>query len=67
MKKHQLFILVLTLLYAVSAAAQFKPTIGFEELMISAEKDFNQVLEARKLAEDERFTSHNISSRRYFY
>jgi len=51
MKKHQLFILVLTLLYAVSAAAQFKPTIGFEELMISAEKDFNQVLEARKLAE----------------
>ncbi len=51
MKKHQLFILALTLLYAVSAAAQFKPAIGFEELMISAEKDFNQVLEARKLAE----------------
>lgn len=51
MKKYQLFILVLTLLYAISAAAQFKPTIGFEELMISAEKDFNQVLEARRLAE----------------
>ena len=51
MKKYRLFILALTLLYAVSAAAQFKPTIGFEELMISAEKDFNQVLEARKLAE----------------
>jgi Secretion system C-terminal sorting domain len=51
MKKYQLYILVLTLLYAVSAAAQFKPTIGFEELMISTEKNFNQVLEARKLAE----------------
>jgi hypothetical protein len=31
--------------------AQFKPAISFEELMISAEKDFSIVQDARKLAE----------------
>lgn len=51
MKKHQLFTLAITLLFAVSVAAQYKPAIGFEELMVSAEKDFQNVLEARNLAE----------------
>jgi len=51
MKKFQFFTLFLITLFANSAIAQFKPAIGFEELMISAEKEFTQVLEARKLAE----------------
>ncbi len=50
MNKIKQFILLATLLFTASAMAQFKPAISFEELMISAEKDFNQVLEARKLA-----------------
>ena len=51
MNKIKHFILFVILLFTASAMAQFKPAIGFEELMISAEKDFHQVLEARKLAE----------------
>ena len=50
MKKIKHFILFAIFLFTASAMAQFKPAIGFDELMISAEKDFNQVLEARKLA-----------------
>jgi len=50
MNKIKHFIFFVVLLFAAAAMAQFKPAIGFEELMISAEKDFNQVLEARKLA-----------------
>jgi hypothetical protein len=50
MKIIQLFTLVITIFFAATAMAQFKPVIGFDELMISAEKDFNQVVEARKLA-----------------
>jgi hypothetical protein len=51
MNKIKQFTLFAILLFTASAMAQFKPTIGFDELMISAEKDFQQVLEARKLAE----------------
>ena len=51
MKTRQLFILILTALLSVSTMAQFKPAIGFEDLMISAEKNYQQVVEARKLAE----------------
>ena len=50
MKNNKHFALIAILLFAATAMAQFKPAIGFEERMISAEKDFNQVLEARKLA-----------------
>ena len=50
MNKIKHFIFFVISLFAATAMAQFKPAIGFEELMISAEKDFNQVLEARKLA-----------------
>jgi hypothetical protein len=51
MNKIKHFILFVILLFTASAMAQFKPAIGFDELMISAEKDFTKVLEARKLAE----------------
>lgn len=50
MNKIKQFIFFFVLLFVTTIMAQFKPSIGFEELMISAEKDFNQVLEARKLA-----------------
>jgi hypothetical protein len=51
MKAYQLFILNLTLIFTISAYGQDKPAIGFEDLMISAEEDFQNVLEARKLTE----------------
>lgn len=50
MNKIMHFIFFAILLFTASAMAQFKPAISFEDLMISAEKDFNQILEARKLA-----------------
>ncbi len=51
MNKIKHFTFFVILLFTASAMAQFKPAIGFEELMISAEKDFSIVQEARKLAE----------------
>jgi hypothetical protein len=51
MNKIKHFVLFVILLFAANVMAQFKPAIGFEELMISAEKDFSIVQEARKLAE----------------
>lgn len=51
MKKHNYIFLILCLLFTISASAQFKPGISFEELIISAETDVQVILEARKLAE----------------
>lgn len=51
MNKIKHFIFFVILLFTSSTIAQFKPATGFEELMISAEKDYRIVQEARKLAE----------------
>ena len=51
MKAFKHFGLVLSLILSVSLFAHQKPAISFENLMISAEKDFQIVVEARKLAE----------------
>jgi hypothetical protein len=51
MKSFKLFSLLLSILISVSVFGQTKPRIGFEDLMISAEQNFNLVSEARKLAE----------------
>ena len=51
MKSVKLFPLILSFLICITLFAQTKPQVNFEELMISAEKDFQQIIEARKLAE----------------
>lgn len=52
MKSNKLFWLLLSFLMSVSIFGQTKPQIGLQELMISAEQDFQIVVEARKLAEN---------------
>ena len=51
MKPIKLFILFISLLFTNAVIGQEKPTINFEDLMISAEEDFQIVMDARKLAE----------------
>ena len=51
MKSVKLFILFISLLFTTIVIGQEKPTINFEDLMISAEEDFQIVMDARKLAE----------------
>jgi hypothetical protein len=51
MKSFRLFSLLLSILISVSVFGQAKPQISFDDLMISAEQNFNLVVEARKLAE----------------
>ena len=51
MKSVKIFSLCFLLVFTASIFGQYKPQTSFENLMISAEKDFQQVVEARKLAE----------------
>jgi len=51
MKAYRLFILFFSLIFTLSAFGQEKPTIGFEDLMISAEQNVQNILQARKLTE----------------
>ncbi len=51
MKSIKTFSFCFLLVFTASIFGQYKPQTSFENLMISAEKDFQQVLEARKLAE----------------
>jgi hypothetical protein len=51
MKSVKLFILFISLFFTTIVIGQEKPTINFEDLMISAEEDFQIVMDARKLAE----------------
>jgi len=50
MHKFKLFILLLTVLGAMAVFAEDKPKASFDEVMISAEQDFQMVADARKLA-----------------
>jgi hypothetical protein len=49
MKAYQLFILIFSLIFTLSAFGQETPTISFEDIMISAEEDFQKIVEAREL------------------
>lgn len=49
MKAYQLFILIITLIFSVSAFGQDKPSIGFEDLLINAEEDAQILKDARLL------------------
>ncbi|MBE0570216.1 MAG: hypothetical protein IH618_01615, partial [Ignavibacteriaceae bacterium] len=51
MKSFKTFSFCFLLVFTASIFGQYKPQTSFENLMISAEKDFQQVLEARNLAE----------------
>jgi len=48
--KFKLFIFLLTILGSIAVFAEEKPKVSFDEVMISAEQDFQMVAEARKLA-----------------
>ncbi len=51
MKSFKLFLLFTSLLFTTFVIGQEKPAINFEDLMISAEQDFQVVMDARNLAE----------------
>ena len=51
MNSSKLFILFFSLIFTSAVMGQEKPTINFEDLMISAEQDFQIVMDARELAE----------------
>ncbi|MCW8809654.1 MAG: T9SS type A sorting domain-containing protein [Ignavibacteriaceae bacterium] len=50
MKIFKLCLVTISLLFAVAVSAQDKPTISFEDLMISTEQNFQIVNDARELA-----------------
>ncbi len=53
MKTYQLFILILSLIFTLSASGQEKPNIGFVDLTLSAEQDFQNILDARELTAEQ--------------
>ena len=50
MKFARLLIISLIFLFSVSLTAQDKPSVNFEDLTVSAEMDFQNVIDARNLA-----------------
>jgi hypothetical protein len=51
MKKIALFTSLLIMIFTLALAAEEKPRVSFEDLMIAAEQDYQIVMDARKLAE----------------
>jgi len=51
MKKIALFTSLLIMIFTLALAAEEKPRVSFEYLMIAAEQDYQIVMDARKLAE----------------
>ena len=51
MKLIKIFTYCLLLVFSVTITGQERPQIGFEDLMINSEIDFQKVLDARNLAE----------------
>jgi hypothetical protein len=59
MKTYLQLTLILTLAFSLLAFGQDHPSVGFEELLISAEEDFQNILDARELTA-ERNIPHTI-------
>ena len=49
MKTYRLFIVIITLIFSISAFGQEKPIIGFEDLIINAEEDAQILKDVRLL------------------